>query len=327
MTTSVAGTGEFEKFGPWIDEVRTPADVPPLFRSYPLDLTSTALVLKVPRSIHRRDATADMDLYDHMLVLDDIGLTALSRRTDGDRHHRRGTRREPGSYTVWSVRYVDVAAVQDSVSLLDASFTVLSRAGDALTVRYNGSARASVQRLVDALRVGTTSDVLSRAGGALREAGRYVATETTAVVLPQDQALVSNLREAQRGRPALAPWAWHGRSRVSRRAGGIGRAVARITDAVNPVTLHGAILASDGVALEVLGRRDPLTRGTMPDHSASHLVVALNTLETVTIEGHASFDGVVTAGLVLGGARLELQLPEGSPAHHLLYQAAAATTS
>ena len=36
-------------------------------------------MLKVPRDIARRDATPDMDLYDHLLVLGPDRFTALSR--------------------------------------------------------------------------------------------------------------------------------------------------------------------------------------------------------------------------------------------------------
>ena len=76
MTTE---TTEYARFGPWVDEVTTPDDVPRLYRDHPIDLTSTRLVLKVPRNIARRDAHPGMDLYDHLLVLDDARLTVLSR--------------------------------------------------------------------------------------------------------------------------------------------------------------------------------------------------------------------------------------------------------
>ena len=58
---------EYDAFGPWIDEVFAPEDVPRLFRNHALDFDAARLVLKVPRDIVRRDATPDMDLYDYLL--------------------------------------------------------------------------------------------------------------------------------------------------------------------------------------------------------------------------------------------------------------------
>ncbi|WP_448629439.1 hypothetical protein [Cellulomonas soli] len=86
MATTTASTTEYDRFGPWIDQVRTPQDVPRLYRDHAIDLDSARLVLKVPRNITRRDATPDMDLYDHLLVLDATRLTVLSRRTTGEQH-------------------------------------------------------------------------------------------------------------------------------------------------------------------------------------------------------------------------------------------------
>ncbi|BDZ60782.1 hypothetical protein GCM10025873_05730 [Demequina sediminis] len=71
---------EYDRFGPWIDRVETEADVPRLFRPHGVDLAAARLVLKVPRNVARRDASPDMDLYDHLLVLGRDSLTVLSRR-------------------------------------------------------------------------------------------------------------------------------------------------------------------------------------------------------------------------------------------------------
>lgn len=75
-----ASTPEYDAFGPWVDPVRSAEEVPPLYRDHPVDLAASRLVLKVPRDIARRDATPDMDLYDHLLVLEADALTVLSRR-------------------------------------------------------------------------------------------------------------------------------------------------------------------------------------------------------------------------------------------------------
>src|SRR5664279_379583 len=79
MSITASQVAEYDRFGPWIDEVIVPEDLPRLFRSYPIDLSAARMVLKVPRSIARRDATAGMDLYDHVVILDRESLTLLSR--------------------------------------------------------------------------------------------------------------------------------------------------------------------------------------------------------------------------------------------------------
>ena len=79
MSVTAAEVAEYDRFGPWIDEIVVPEDVPRLFRSYPIDLSATRMVLKVPRGIARRDATAGMNLYDHLVILERDALTLLSR--------------------------------------------------------------------------------------------------------------------------------------------------------------------------------------------------------------------------------------------------------
>lgn len=61
---STTRVSEYDRFGPWIDEVLDLEDVPRLFRSHPVDFDAARLVLKVPRDIARRDANAAMNLYD-----------------------------------------------------------------------------------------------------------------------------------------------------------------------------------------------------------------------------------------------------------------------
>ncbi len=58
---SATRVSEYDRFGPWIDEVLDLEDVPALFRDHAIDFDTARLVLKVPREIARRDATADMD--------------------------------------------------------------------------------------------------------------------------------------------------------------------------------------------------------------------------------------------------------------------------
>lgn len=318
MTT----TTEYDRFGPWIDDVGTPEDVPPLFRDHPLDLAGARMVLKVPRNIARRDATPDMDLYDHLLVLDDDRLTVLSRRTTPDRSGRPGAT-VPGpdgrGYDVRVLLLAEVVAVRDVVDLLAGGLTVTARDGSALSVAYNGSARENVRRLVDALRDGATRAAPSRAGRALLAAGRSRGDATRALAVGADDlVLVADVRDVARHRPDLTPWAGHGRRRVHRVGAGAAVAARAVLGLLSPVTLHAAVLAGDEQAVEVFARHDWLLTGRQPVHSSARLVVPLAALDSVRVAPHARYAGVVVATLTAGAAALEVVVPDGSEAHRLL---------
>lgn len=285
-------TREFDAFGPWIDEVTGPDDVPRLFRDHPLDPGAARLVLKVPRPIARRDATADMDLYDHLLVLEEARLTVLSRYQDG----------RPG-HSTRTVDLDDVVAVLDEVDLLDGRVHVHTRDGQVLSVGYNGSARDRVRRLVDGLRVP------SREPGAGPAAGPGLTRDSLG---PDDVAVVVDAFEVVRAHPDLVPLAWHGRRVLRPRADGPAGVLRTLTHLLSPMTVHAAVVARDADHLEVFGRRDPLVRGRRPVHSASRLVVPLRALDRVQAQPHPRYADATDVVLHAGRARLRLTVPRGS---------------
>ncbi|WP_448629440.1 hypothetical protein [Cellulomonas soli] len=212
----------------------------------------------------------------------------------------------------------DIASIHDVVNLLDGSLTVRTRDGQALTVRYNGSARESVRGLVDALR--SSGEVPGAAGMALLGAGRSHGRATGALDVGRDDlSLAGDVREVVRQAPTLVPWVGHGRRRVARRRGG----ASAVLDLFSPVTLQGAVLAADTLALEVFGRHEWLLRGKKPVHSASRLVLPFAALDAVELAPHPVFEGVVAVGLVSGASRIELAVPDDGDAHRLLADAAA----
>lgn len=318
MTATDARTREYDRFGPWIDEVRGDDDVPRLYRDHPIDFASAQLVLKVPRNIARRDATPEMDLYDHLLVVEPARLVVLSRGEDGP-----GARRAGGAagYRVRSVAFHQVAAVRHTVDLLDGRLTVRTTDGAALTVRYNGSARAAVDRLVDHLRVATAVAGPTTTGWALLAAAR--AHPPAPLALGRDDtALAGDFREASRPRPDLGLWAWHGRQRVApSRPGVLG--ARRLSHALSPMTLHGAVVAGDADTMEVFGRHDWLVRGTKPVHSASRLVVPLSAPERLRLAPHSAYDGAASVEITAGAASTVVTVPVGSSAYRLFAAAAA----
>ncbi len=314
MTATQASTSEFDLFGPWIDVVETPDQVPPLYRDHPLDLDASELVLKFPRNIARRDAHPDMDLYDHLVVVDATTLTMLSRRT--------GVRSDRGYDTV-RVRHDEIVAVRDAVSILDGTVTVTTRSGNAVTVPYNGSSRDNVRRLVELLRAHVTTGDPTQRGAAVLRAGRATADPVAALDLGRDdQSLASHVREIRRAHPDLAPWTGHSRRDVRRRATGITAPFHAIVRAFSPATLHAAILSADDRTLEVSGRHAWVIRGRAPVMSTSRLIVPLGLLDTIKVAPDPQYVETMRATLGSGAARVDVLLPEGSDAHLLLERAA-----
>lgn len=316
-------TREFDRFGPWVDPVEDVEDVPRLYRTYPLDLDATRLVLKVPRNIARRDANPGMDLYDHLLVLEQERLTVLSRQVETGRGRRGATVPAPGpGYDVRQVPYAQVIAVRDDVDLLDGRLTVRTSDGDSVLVRYNGAARESLGRLVDELRHVTATGTPGRAGAALLAAAPTSPPTGRLDLGHDDVGLVSDFEDAARPRPDLVPWAWHGRRVLPAPGHGANGLVQRALHVLSPMTLHGAVLAGDGRTFEVFGRRDQLLRGSKPVHSSSHLVVPLAALDRIDVLPHPRYPQVVLAVLRAGASPTRLAVPVDSPAHRLLAAAA-----
>jgi hypothetical protein len=310
---STPDASEYERFGPWVDQVHTPDEVPRLLRDHPLDLGSARLVLKVPRNIPRRDATAGMDLYDHLLVLGVDTFTVLSRDLANDARPRT----TPGRYDVLEVPVDEVVAIRDVVNLLDGRLTVHTRAGRTLSIRYNGSARETVNGLVDRLRSAAGARPASPAGRALLAAARSRVQPAVLDAGREDLALVSDFREASRQNPDLVAWACHGRLGVSPRPGGAAGAFQRVLHTLSPMTLQGAVVAADDVALEVFGRHAWMVRGSKPVHSSSRLVVPMGALERLDVAPHTSYQGTTQVTLVAGATVVEIAVPDDSAAHAL----------
>ena len=133
-----------------------------------------------------------MDLYDHLLVLEDARLTVLSRRPQA-----------PGGYEVQVVPLTEVAAVLDTVNLLDGRLHLHTRDGRVLTLAYDGSSRDRVRRLVDGLR--TSGDRVPAPRAAARDAPGDDAPGVfgSDALGAADVALVADVREVTAGRPAL----------------------------------------------------------------------------------------------------------------------------
>lgn len=293
-------TAEYDAFGPWVDPVRTPEDVPHLYQDYPLDLAGSRLVLKVPRDIARRDATPDMDLYDHLLVLGADRFVALSRR-------------EGARYDVRDVPYDRVAAVRTSVDLLDGRLAVHALTGAPVRVRYSGSSADVIEELVDLLRLLAWPVGASGASGGV-DRGPGLGKLSRRALGDREIGLLAAYREVADREPGLRTLAAHVRRTVAPGGGGL----RRVAHVLRPMTVQGAVICSDGRELQVFGRAAWLVRGRTPVHSDSRLVLPLDRLSGVTARRHPRYPGVAVVTLRAGDTALDLPVPAGSDAEHVL---------
>lgn len=311
-------TAEFDAFGPWVYEVRTPDEVPPLYRRHRLDLDAARMVVKVPRPIERRDATPTMHLYDHLLAAGEHTLAILSRVGDD------------GDYRVREVPYVRVGAAQVSVSLLDGVLRFSGAgAGEGLPpVRFNGVSLDVVDRLVDVVldrAVAEQAGAVGSAGaaGAAASAGAAAGVAPTAAwtVTGPDVAFIVAFRELAARRAGLVRLADHPRMPVARRGG----AVARVLDRLWPATLHAAVVAAQPGCVEVLHRRHQITTKARPEHSVSRTALLAPAVTSLATREHPKVLGATDVRVGVGDdAALHLVFPHGAPTLAALRRALAA---
>ncbi len=114
--------------------------MPPRFRSAYEGLKHADYLIKIPRSIDRRDAFPGADLYGAVFAMDDDGFTSLTA-TDGAE-----------GFTQRYLGWDEVAAVRTVSNLLRSEFVLLLKEGDALTVSYNSVSADLMSRVVGFIR-------------------------------------------------------------------------------------------------------------------------------------------------------------------------------
>ncbi len=320
VTTTRAGLSEYDSFGPWIDEVTTPDEVPPLYRDFPLDLGRARLVIKVPRAIDRRDATPDMDLYDHLLVVDEVGVTALSRRLSP------GKKKTPVArgYDVTVVPYARAAAVLDTGDLLDCRLALFTAETEALAIRYNASGRASIARLIAMIRDEAAEQAPSAVGRTFLAAAARAKRPSALDLDRTDPVFVYDVEEIARRHAGLAVWTCHERVPAVPREEGWKAAFWRVAHAVAPVSLNGGIVAGDSAVVEIVGRREWLARTRDARYSRFRLTLPLGALARPGVRPHHRYADVSVVRFDVGGSGVEIALPDGSAALALFSRASAA---
>jgi hypothetical protein len=315
MNKAWVGVSEYDRFGPWIDEVETLDDMPPLYRDYPVDLEAAQLVLKVPRNIARRDATPDMDLYNHVLILEKASVTVLSRHTG---EAQGSTPRSERGYDALVLAHDEIAAIRDVATLLDGRLTIATSKGVSITVRYNTASRAMISSLVDQLQAATKTQAPSTLGEALlSRAPKQAGSAESLGIGRGEKLLVSEFMDARRSNSRLRPWASHGRKRVRPRGEGLKATLLRVTHALSPMTVHGAVFSTDGSALEIFSRKAWLVRESSADHSAARLVMPLSAIDSVEMRPHELYPEVTITTLHAGEWSTDMALPHDCEAHRL----------
>jgi hypothetical protein len=311
MTTQ-ASTAEFDAFGPWIDEVRSPYEVPRLFTLHPIDFATTRLVLKVPRNISRRDANPTMDLYDHLIIAGEHELTLLSR----DGTMMRST----------TMAYDRIAAISDAVALLDAELTIVGSDGHTVRFAYNGSGNGAIVRLIELLRALVNPGAITMGPDSSNPDGAGPASTGPASTGPAiapprspyassgpgiddlgrgDSVLVTWFRDLERMDASLDFRAGHGSAPVTPRSG-------TVTDWLRPSAVSGVLVAASPSELQVISRRAPIVRRSAVDHSRRRTIVFRGGIHSSHSAPHSHFAGLAVVALQVGSTGVEFTTLQGS---------------
>lgn len=274
-------TPEYDAFGPWVLPVAVDDEVPRAFREYPFDFAGSSMVIKIPRDIARREASPAMHLYDRMLVVDGIGLAVLERTDE--------------SFTVTTVPFEAIAAVEVGNELLEGWFSVYGTDGTHVTIPFNGSSRPAITRVADRLM----ETPVVQPGGVRRS--DELAIDALG---PADTALVSDYRDATQRRELRLFASEAGSVPPSRESvlARIGRPRRR---------LSGIVLSGTDHELVVVSRRLGLRASVKPDLSSRELVIRRDRITGVTTSVNPLIKDVTTATVEAGTARIELELRTG----------------
>lgn len=114
---------EYDRFGPWIDQVTQPVDLPRRFRPWWPELSGARYVLKVPRPYDRAQVRPGMDLYESVIAVLPESLCVLQAG--------------PTDIVRRDVAREDIVATIQFSDLLVGRWSLLLSDGSAVDIRYN----------------------------------------------------------------------------------------------------------------------------------------------------------------------------------------------
>lgn len=133
---------EYDAFGPWVDPVRSEGEMPLRFRAAYGDHRDARFLFKVPIGADRVDVRPGMVLYRMVLAVHDDRLSVL-RLVDE-------------KIVTRTIAWNEVAAIRSTINLLRASWSLLVRDGDAITIDYNAVSSWRLDKLTDFVRAKLT---------------------------------------------------------------------------------------------------------------------------------------------------------------------------
>jgi hypothetical protein len=292
-------TAEYDAFGPWVDEVTDAEGIPRLYRSYPIDVTTALMAVKVPRNISRRDANPSMDLYDHLVVAEESGLTVLSR-VENPRVGASAITAPP--YTTRVLPWTELTGVTVSNEFVDGRLTLLT-AGPSVTVAFNGSSLPVVERLVTLVRSHYgAGDGAERVEGARHDG-------VTDEVPDVERELQGVHRRLLADEPRMRHLTTQQRTPVRWTHP---RALVRLAKNLWPTTVQTSMTYTDGRELLVIHRRQAVVRGYKPVYSIARTALRLDSITGTDITDSPDLVGVRVLAIHLGDTRVELLFPAGS---------------
>lgn len=286
------GTSEYDAFGPWIDQVDSVDGLPRLFRGSGIDPAECRLVLKVPRDIARRDATPDMNLYDHLLAVGQDLLTVLSRRGEW--------------YETIRVPFDQILAIEESTDLLDGRLTLHPATGAPISIGFNASARGQIREFVAMLRGlylperDSGPDPVGQSGPEVVQAWPMLGAE--------DRRLVDEYHSIVHKEPGMRLVTWAPRLAVTPIAGRLSP-MERFRAMLWPATLQASITIADGREVQVLHRRNWFTTSQGTVWSMARTVLARGRITGIHIGQHDRYQGVYQISLCAGATCLRFPAP------------------
>jgi hypothetical protein len=276
---------EYDAFGPWIQPVRNPDEVPPAFEGYPADW-GVVDALKVPRDVARRDVSPGSDLYDHVLLLESDALVVLTL--------------VGGAFDVRRLDYGEIAFASATADLLRGELALASTTGITVRVPFNGAQLDVIERLLRDLNERITGAVFPPRARAVGSLGRPVAP-------PGDQGLWSHFEELAAADPTLLYVAHH----AGRRVTPVG-ALQRLIATVRPTRLSGMIVARSATQLVALTRAVSLDSSSRPSLSFKHSAMFLHSVTEVRVRPRLAFERLDDVDILAGEGMVQFTVPAGS---------------
>ena len=248
---------EYHGFGPWIQVVDDENALSPLFAPHCPDVDQARILIKIPRSIERRNANPDMHLYD--CVFGVMADSVIILRRDGEQVIK--TR----------IAMAEIQAIQKTNILLHGVLTLYT---------VNGVQRIDYNTVSD--------DIMIQIVAMLRSMWKNDIKSITQSSLPYDADLIDyfyaqKIRGLQKSNPDVLLLAYQPRLRLKLKDGlnlltlfqrsRIVRCTAFLTDAQELLTIH---------------RSKTLKPSHFDDYEYTYTYVPLNNITDVRVSPHPS---------------------------------------